>query len=67
MPFRYTFFDQNDPQKKPKYVLVSQTELSRVEQERVLNDYIEKHRYQHDFSSGTVEIPYPPDISDQPE
>jgi hypothetical protein len=62
MPFRYVFHDSRDPKKMPRYFVVSPTELSQIQQHKILNDYIQSHRYEHDFGGELVEIPFPPDI-----
>jgi len=67
MPFRYIFHDTRDPKRTPRYFLLSPKELSQVQQQKILNDYIKSHRYEHDFGDALVEIPLPPDIPGQTE
>ena len=66
-PYRYTFHDERDPQKRPRYFVVSPVELSPMQQRKILNDYIRAHQHEHYFGDQLVEIPLPPDIPGQPE
>lgn len=62
-PFHYKFHDEQDPKKTPRYLLISPVELSRVQQHKILNDYLQEHREEHYFGDGKlIQIPLPPDI-----
>jgi hypothetical protein len=64
-PFKYTFYDDRDSKNRLRYFVVSLVELSRVQQHKILNDYIAAHRYEHDYGGELVEIPLPPEIPGQ--
>jgi hypothetical protein len=60
MSITYDFYDKDDADKRRRYFVVSPIELSRFQQQKILTDYINSHRFDR-FVEFPVQIPFPED------